>query len=294
MARVRALAGFALVVGALGALSCSDRVEVGFDSARGGASSGGVSSGGSTTLQGGTGGAIACVKAQCQGKQYACGNCTDDDADGLADAQDPDCLGPCDDTEDSFYLGIPGQNGGGCRQDCHFDRDSGAGNDGCDWSFSCDPLSVAPGYPPSGMASCAYDPQLAIQGQSCADLASVQAAGCLDYCLPLTPNGCDCFGCCELPARSGKYVFIGSGDGDIGTCSRATLSDENACRPCTPVPSCLNECEACELCAGETKLPAACTGSQPTCAGGRVACGPGASCPEAMFCITGCCVDVPR
>jgi hypothetical protein len=299
---MRPLARSPLVLGALRAAllvaavaansSCSERVEVGYDLTRGGANaSGGVNSGGAAQSgQGGVGGggSAACVRAECQGKEYACGNCDDDDLDGKIDALDPDCLGPCDNTEESYFLGIPGQGSGSCRQECHFDRDSGAGNDGCDWSFTCDPRS------PSVDPLCAYDPQAAIQGRTCAELAGAQDAACLDYCLPLTPNGCDCFGCCELPARSGKHVWIGSTSAGAGSCSRDTLSDPAACRPCTQVPSCLNECKECELCAGETALPASCSNPVPVCEGGRVACGPGASCPAAMFCITGCCVDVPR
>jgi hypothetical protein len=277
----------------ISSVACSDRVEVGYDLPRGGGNgTGGVSSGGVAGQGGGSGG--MCVDALCQGKSYQCGNCKDDDGDGLIDALDPDCLGPCDNTEDLYFLGIPGQNGGGCEQDCHFDKDSGAGNDGCNWSFSCDQESMAPDYPPTGDATCRYQPELTIQGKSCAQLERAQDASCLDYCLPLVPNGCDCFGCCELPARSGKYVWIGSTQNDIGTCSRSTLSDLSICRPCTQVPSCLNTCGPCELCAGETALPASCTDAQPTCEAGRVACGPGATCPVNMFCITGCCVDVPK
>jgi len=37
-----------------------------------------------------------------------CGNCIDDDGDGKIDARDPECTGVCDNTEDSFFLGIPG------------------------------------------------------------------------------------------------------------------------------------------------------------------------------------------
>ncbi|HWA72700.1 MAG TPA: hypothetical protein VG937_10205 [Polyangiaceae bacterium] len=275
-------------------LGCSDRVEVGYDSPR--ATGGSAGSGGAAPTEGGTagGGAAQCVTAACQGKVYRCGDCMDNDTDGKIDALDPDCLGPCDDTEDSYFPGIPGQSGGGCRQDCQFDRDSGAGNDGCDWTFTCDPMSVAPNYPPSGDASCRYDEQTSIQGKTCSDLANGQAASCLDYCLPLTPNGCDCFGCCELPARSGNTVWIGSTAGGLGTCSQATLSDPNACRPCTQVRSCLNTCATCEVCAGETAIPAACNGAQPSCPSGQPSCGPNASCPAGKFCITGCCVDIPR
>jgi hypothetical protein len=107
--------------------------------------------------------------------------------------------------------------------------------------------------------------------------------------LPITPNGCDCFGCCELPARSNRFVWIGAEQGGVGTCDNAHLDDPVACPRCTPVPSCLNRCDACEICAGEVTLGAGCT---PSCSVG-VPCGPGASCSGTSYCITGCCIEVP-
>lgn len=303
--RGHGLGAVLLVAGALGLVvvsACSTDVAIGEDDLEtpmaGGRSGqgGGPGSGGKAPAggAGGSGGAAVCHVAQCQGKTYACGDCTDDDRDGLIDAQDPDCLGPCDNTEDSFFGGIPGQSGGGCRQDCYFDNDSGAGNDGCDWSHACDPLAVAPEYPPSGSAQCAYDGNTNIQGRACAVLASTQSAECSDVCQPLVPNGCDCFGCCELPARSGSYVWLGSNVAGTGTCSRDTLGDPNACRPCTPVPSCFNTCERCEICAGETSLDTSCGDAAATCDPGVLPCGPGASCAEQYYCISGCCAAVPR
>lgn len=35
----------------------------------------------------------------CPKQVYQCGDLIDNDGDGLIDAEDPDCLGPCDDTE---------------------------------------------------------------------------------------------------------------------------------------------------------------------------------------------------
>lgn len=42
-------------------------------------------------------------------------------------------------------------------------------------------------------------------------------AACLAFCMPLTPNGCDCFGCCEVFAAAGssRFVFI-RGETGIG------------------------------------------------------------------------------
>jgi hypothetical protein len=38
----------------------------------------------------------------------------DNDNDGKIDSQDPDCLGPCHNLENSFDLGIPGGGHGNC------------------------------------------------------------------------------------------------------------------------------------------------------------------------------------
>lgn len=269
--------------------SCSDEVEMGSNQI-GGASGGAADSG----VPG------SCEIATCQGHIYQCGDCLDNDGDGLSDAQDPECLGPCDNTEDSYYGGIPGQNNAPCRQDCYFDQDTGTGNDQCYWSHNCDPLSVPPLHSPSGDSKCAYDENVAIPGtdQTCAELEQAQTAACGDYCGPLTPNGCDCFGCCELPQGSGKYVWLGSVDSNVGSCDLASVDDPDKCRPCTPVPSCMNGCQECELCIGKTSLPDHCAepdASTGQCAPGVQACGRPSqhACPAGTYCITGCCIAVP-
>src|SRR3569623_791673 len=60
-----------------------------------------------------------------------CSNCKDDDGDGLIDGFDPQCTGPFDNDEGSFATGIPGDNIDTINQDCFFDGNSGACNDGC-------------------------------------------------------------------------------------------------------------------------------------------------------------------
>lgn len=302
--------GLALLVGLM-MPACGDTVDVGANGADGGQSGGAAATGGTDAgggAAGGTGGVAGGNSGPiaCQGHIYQCGDGVDNDGDGLIDAADPDCLGPCDNTEDSYYGGIPGQNNAPCRQDCYFDQDTGPGNDDCYWSQKCDPLSVAPGYPPSGDAQCAYDPAATIpgSGKSCADLESQQSQMCGDVCGKLTPNGCDCFGCCELPAGSGKYVWLGSTENGVGSCDAANVADPQKCKPCTPVPSCLNPCDTCELCVGKSTLPAVCApdggaagagGSGAQCAPGVQPCGqPGQSaCPASYYCITGCCRQVP-
>jgi hypothetical protein len=144
-----------------------------------------------------------------------------------------------------------------------------------------------------------------------------QPATCTNFCKPLTPNGCDCFGCCENPYYTAggtvnQYVWAGSANAaKQGTCdaTMAKLTDSTACKACTPVPGCQNTCGHCELCFGKTTLPADCypdmagqpmDGGVPTdgsiivpgqCDPGVQGCGlPGqAPCPPGYYCVTGCC-----
>jgi hypothetical protein len=236
-----------------------------------------------------------CKVATCQGKVYACGNCLDDDGDCKTDSADSQCLGPCDNTENSFYGGIPGQNNAPCKADCYFDQDTGSGNDDCSWSFKCDPLEVSPGYPPAG-SQCAYNPNSSIPGYggTCASAFATQSATCESYCGPLTPNGCDCFGCCAIPGAP-TTVWLGSENpAGTGSCTLAKLGDPAFCKPCTQVPACLNPCDVCELCVGKPTLPPQCT--EQACPAGALKCGlPGqAACPDGESCITGCCQANPQ
>ncbi|MDI1443992.1 hypothetical protein [Polyangium sp. 6x1] len=236
-----------------------------------------------------------CKVTTCQGKVYACGDCVDNDGDCKTDSADDQCLGPCDNTEDSFYGGIPGQNNSPCKSDCYFDADTGSGNDACYWSHKCDPLSVAPSYPPEG-SQCAYNPNASIPGYSgtCSMAAQTQSALCDTYCGPLTPNGCDCFGCCLLPWVD-HAVWLGSENpSGTGSCTLDNVDDPSKCKPCTQVQACDNPCETCEICIGKPNLPPECAEQQ--CAPGADKCGlPGQpSCPDGHTCITGCCAPIPQ
>ncbi len=301
------LAGFSAVL-ALAVEACSRDIELGADrtpasggngtSGAAGANAGRAGTGivvtGGNSGESGAAGEGTCVPATCHGKTYACGNCKDDDGDGLIDAADPECTGPCDNREDSFDVGLPGGAADKCSEDCFFDNGNGAGNDGCRFSHACDPLSVAPDYPPTGMASCAYDENAKIAGgQSCAELRAAQAPSCADVCGPLVPNGCDCFGCCEIPAGSGRFVALGGG---AAGCNASTLDDPSACPPCTQVPSCLNTCDACESCVGRPEPLASCAGTTDGCGGLFDPCNRSGSalCPMGSYCITGCCIPEPR
>jgi hypothetical protein len=210
---------------------------------------------------------------------YQCGNCLDDEEepDGAIDSHDSQCLGPCDNNEAGFNTEIPGGNSAPCKQDCYFDQDSGDGNDQCKWDHRCDELQ------PLELNPCNYD--VPCDDCDCEGWFEAQSETCLELCLPLVPNGCDCFGCCELRG-SGEYVFIGS--------PGCSLDNEENCTPCTYVPSCYNDCGYCEICLGKTEIPADCFPDD-RCPPGVQACGlPGdPPCPEGYYCITGCCAQVP-
>jgi hypothetical protein len=244
-----------------------------------------------------------CKPFTCLGQILACGDCNDNDGDKKIDSQDPECLGPCDNTEGPILLpGVGGEIGSTCHVDCYFDDGNGMGQDTCWWDHQCDPLE--PEAP-----QCTYKPQL-VGGKFC---PTPQATSCINYCLPITPNGCDCFGCCTFPQLAGlgpngtdAYVWIGATDANNnGTCSFASILDKTKCPRCTPIPGCNNPCGKCELCIGKTTLPPECyTKPTPTvdggvapslqCPGGEQPCGlPGqAACPAGYYCVTGCCIYI--
>ena len=149
-------------------------------------------------------------RSNCKDYSYQCGDCFDNDGDGFVDALDSECL-VATTHRGLFSRRNPGQNDSQCRQDCYFDEDHGAGNYDCYWSHRCDRLSMAPAYPPSGDERCAFEPMMAVPGSAlaCAELEVSQSERCSSFCGEFTPNGCDCFGCCELPA--GAAVTSGSG-----------------------------------------------------------------------------------
>jgi hypothetical protein len=282
-------------------VACTRDVVVGEDRAAiADTATGGRTHAGGSSGNGGEDAASACREARCQNHLYECGDCIDNDGDGLVDMDDPDCLGPCQNSEQSFNGNIPGQNNGNCVQDCYFDQDSGSGNDDCVWSHACDSLSVAPDYPPQGQA-CAYDPNTRVRpgnANDCAILEQTQSALCISVCGPLTPNGCDCFGCCHVPGAP-TPIWLGSVDAaGIASCDRAHLADPTRCRPCTQVSGCLNPCDICELCVGKATLPPECgTGcASPECPAGQTPCGTPClpACQNGTTCITGCCVPGPH
>jgi hypothetical protein len=251
-------------------------------------------------------GVAGCSLKPCQdGKVYKCGNCLDDDMDGKIDDEDLNCLGPCDNNEAGFDLEIPGNPLSGCNRDCYFDSDSGSGNDKCDWALQCDPETpVRSCCDPNitNLASCGHN-----NNRATCTSPEEQDPQCHQICMPYVPNGCDCFGCCDIrttaaPAEE-HWVYIGSfnenqGGKKTGTCNieAARAGDDQACRPCIPLENCMKGCGECQLCLGKTELPGHCNDPEERCPGGEQACGlPGdPSCPLFHFCLTGCCVfDIP-
>jgi len=262
-----------------------------------GASAGDV--GGASSLGGAAGAAGSIGKIPVGSTQ--CSDGKDNDGDGVADSHDPECTGPLDNDEGSFATGIPGDNVDPKWQDCFFDGNSGGGDDHCRYSTGCLTGELEP---------------------TDKDCQVVDA--CVKFCKPLTPNGCDCFGCCEVTGPNGEvaHVTIKS------TCTYAEVGDPDKCPVCTPSTACNNTCERCELCVGKSSIPADCgqgTGGAPSggaggapsggtggsvanggagggycaapaCAAGQQACGVDClpDCPLGQYCLTGCCIPSVR
>ncbi len=174
------------------------------------------------------------VEFLCGGSVCACSDGVDNDGDGTQDGNDSECTGPFDNDEGTFATGISGDNKDGKWQDCFFDGNSGAGDDGCRYHTDC-----LTGDLPEDHPDCVVTQQ------------------CVDYCQPLAPPGCDCFGCCEVQDESGQMLHIIVGE----SCSMEQLDDERACPRCEPTTICENECGECEICLGMTHedLPDSCT-----------------------------------
>ncbi len=285
-----------------------------------------VPDGGTVVIPGVDGGdPTVCQITICPGESepFACGDCVDNDDDGLVDTgRDPDCLGPCHNNEAGYNIGLTGQPETQCRVDCYYDSESGRG---CDWSWQCDPLQ--PRLDDSAMCQYVGDAEYGdvtpCPGGGCTSV--IGSSDCHEVsqthdepeecggCRILTPPGCDCFGCCEIPARSGNFVFIGTmTDAAVRTCnfdeamqeyndSSGTPAerlgdipqDERQCRLCTPIDTCYRPCESegCQLCLGETEPPPGCEEPPPDVCNGRDTCSPISDnvCPAGTFCFFGCC-----
>lgn len=287
--KLRILFVTCLVVGAASASACgSDNQNGGTAGTSGvsGSSAGGSTTGGSangatggTSAAGGAGGIVsdspftltADGQVACGTGACACSDGIDNDGDGLIDGLDPECTGPFDNDESSFATGIPGDNVDPKWQDCFFDGNSGAGDDGCRYSTDCMTGALPPTSP-----DCTLTQQ------------------CIDFCQRLVPNGCDCFGCCQVTDPDGGTVdiFLAS------TCSMDVISDTTKCPRCTATTTCGNTCGTCELCLGKTlaDLPPECTvdgSTAPTCNEGQQVCNATTPCQAGYYCQNGCCLPIP-
>ena len=194
---------FCLLVCVLSGMACSggDRGVMAVDSGTGpGGNAGSSAAGGgiSTAGSGGVfydsdGGVIGIPGAGwtvppelqlCNGA-CQCADGMDNDGDGEADGFDTECVSAGDNDEGSFATGISGDNMDPKWQDCFFDGNSGAGDDDCRYATEC--LTA---------------------GKEQTDPDCMLTKECIEFCKPLAPNGCDCFGCCEVRDEKGDTLHI--------------------------------------------------------------------------------------
>jgi hypothetical protein len=226
-------------------------------------------SGGSTSTDGNTYTNNGCINGNTQ-----CTDCIDNDGDGLIDSEDPECSGPLDNDEGSFATGIPGDNIDFC-QDCFFDgnsgHDEGDGDDGCQYNTEC-----LYGREPRGPAQAAC-------------FSCDVSATCVERCGKYTPNGCDCFGCCQVFDADGVVHTVLLEE----SCTLDSLGDDGACTACVQNETCVNDCKPCEICIGRYAVAEECEYDEPECPEGRLACTAEVVCPDDQYCLTGCCVPLP-
>jgi hypothetical protein len=207
--------------------------------------------------------------ALCGNSACACANGRDDDGDELTDGMDPECTGPYDEDEASFATRENKEGNPRCA-DCFFDGNARSNDDGC---FLAE--------------SCVSDGTTTISSPMCDTCTPTEE--CVNNCLPRTPNGCDCFGCCLIDDGT-RLIPIQL----VDSCSLAVLDEEDKCPTCYPSSKCMNPCGRCELCAGKTldDLPADCQGGEYgfTCDDGGEACETSQTCQGlGYYCVQGCC-----
>jgi hypothetical protein len=211
-----------------------------------------------------------------------CDNCIDDDNDGVIDGADPECTGLSDNDEGSFATAIPGDNIDAKTQDCFFDGNSGGGDDKCAYHTCCLLGAASPAECPSELQPPNYDPT-----------ACTASDECRNNCAPLTPPGCDCFGCCTICDGAGCANII-INPAVAPNCDYDVLHDATMCPTCTPSTVCNGgTCDPanCVLCPGQTEadLPPSCTTQ--ACPAGEATCEVTADCPNG-FCSNGCCLAI--
>jgi hypothetical protein len=186
-----------------------------------------------------------------------CTDGIDNDGDQMTDSGDVECTGACDDDEGSFATGTAGDNRDPFWQDCFFDGNSGAGNDGCRYNTCCL-------YPAGHPMACT---QQQINSGAC-DVSQE----CVNVCAPAAPPGCDCFGCCTVCGVTGG---CGDANGCVKIVLLPTCQFENICSDQVNCPICQQDDE----CATQ-------------CPSGAAECTVDTDCSTNESCADGCCVAV--
>lgn len=219
------------------------------------------------------GGLVYCGTEPC-----ACNDGLDNDGDGTVDGLDLECTGAYDNDEGSFATGLPGDNKDGF-QDCFFDGNSGGGGGDCKIATSC----IIDRTSEECLGS--FTGQRTLEEEE---------AKCKNLCEPLTPNGCDCFGCCTLETATGPESVLINDSCEVESDADGFAVIGSGCISCTVSPTCGNECGECELCPGKTTLPDSC-GETVECIDGAGVVQPSCvtqPCDNNSYCQQGCCVEV--
>ena len=221
-----------------------------------------------------------------------CSDCIDNDADGYVDGWDPECLRVDDNREDEFHSGYPADNNAVNLLDCFYDGDSGSGNDTCETHACClldEPCAtIATNF---GLGTNTLLKWWAGNWENKCDELEPQT--CINNCLPSTPPGCDCFGCCTICVGFECHDILLSTMNNFPLCSQETFNDTTKCPTCTLHPQCSRPCDPdlCELCPGMTPLdlPAHCTAA--SCPDGLQVCTTSTDCAANYSCQFGCCIS---
>jgi len=222
--------------------------------------------------------------AMCGRKVCKCDDGEDNDHDELIDGLDPECTARFDDNEETFATGGPKAAINPCL-DCFWDDNDDPMDDGCAYPEACrtegpDTMPMPMPGPMAGLMMC----------RTCE-----VTPRCIDACRAHTPNGCDCFGCCEVTGQDGTLAHVVLGD----ECSLAHVDDARKCPVCVPNPACANPCGRCELCLGKRAqdLPADCAdpgtsdaATPQQCDDGYQTCAQDGACPDDYYCVLGCCL----
>jgi hypothetical protein len=213
-----------------------------------------------------------------------CNDCIDNDGDGQIDGHDAECTGLIDDDEASFATGIDGDNIDSKTQDCFFDGNSGGGDDTCAYHTCC---ILDLGQQPGGACpSTLQPPKFDADDRTLAET-------CINNCRPLTPPGCDCFGCCTV-CNDSLCRNVYTNPAVAPDCTYEALADTSRCPSCVKTLACANPCNPleCILCPGQSEddLPADCNGTH-ACPPGQATCTLTADCLSGQFCSYGCCIE---